>query len=112
MLAFSVAGADEYVSDATVALKQSVYGQTVKVDVVAEDGGAAHGLVYLVAGEGAVATSENQLLIEDGLATLQGRWERAAPLAKGLASELSAAQDDARANRRGMWRYGDFENDE
>jgi staphylococcal nuclease domain-containing protein 1 len=112
VLAFIVAGADEYVSDATVALKQSVYGQTVKVDVVAEDGGAAHGLVYLVAGEGAVATSENQLLIEDGLATLQGRWERAAPLAKGLASELSAAQDDARANRRGMWRYGDFENDE
>jgi len=112
VLAFIVAGTDEYVSDATAALKDSVYGQTVRVDVVAEEGGVSHALVYLVTGEGAVATSENQLLVEDGLATVQGRWERVAPLAKGLAAEFAAAQDDARASRRGMWRYGDFENDE
>lgn len=102
----------EYLADAVALLRRETAGRQLvaKVEGVAADG--ALGVALLDVEEPSLAASVNAELVAEGLAMVQRKgkgWERGPG---ELGEVLARREEEAKAERRGMWEYGDLTEDE
>ncbi|KAJ3110785.1 hypothetical protein HDU96_006267 [Phlyctochytrium bullatum] len=107
---------DDYGDVAFERLREETEGKKMVVRVVNKAGDGVHHVILQASKD---AASVNELLITEGIATVERpvlkRFEKDASLAtaakgtrKAYIGKLIKAQNDAKSARLGLWRYGDF----